>query len=110
MSTLFTSDAELERCQTLLRQFEAGTVDLCVFRTVIFKQHVWRGKTSSLNSTLLYQNVWSQLPEGTTDEMLWEAKKIVDAIIHPATGEPMFLPGRMSAFVPMNVPIAMVKK
>ncbi|KAL3926900.1 MAG: hypothetical protein SGPRY_003080 [Prymnesium sp.] len=37
-----------------------------------------------------------------TDHELWEAKRVKDAIIHPVTGEEMFLPGRMSAFVPVN--------
>ena len=39
---------------------------------------------------------------GLGDHELWEAKRIKDAIIHPATGTEMFLPGRMSAFVPAN--------
>ena len=42
---------------------------------------------------------------GATDAELWEAKRIHDAIIHPVTGEKMFLPGRMSAFVPLNTPV-----
>ena len=32
-------------------------------------------------------------PAGVSDEELWDAKKTVSAIIHPATGEEMFLPG-----------------
>eukprot|EP01119_Soliformovum_irregulare_P019762 TRINITY_DN6326_c0_g1_i1.p1 TRINITY_DN6326_c0_g1~~TRINITY_DN6326_c0_g1_i1.p1 ORF type:complete len:331 (+),score=70.01 TRINITY_DN6326_c0_g1_i1:130-993(+) len=36
-------------------------------------------------------------------ESLWESKRIVDATIHPMTGEKIPLPFRMSAFVPMNV-------
>ena len=37
-----------------------------------------------------------------TDAELWEAKRVVDAVVHPVTGEEMFLAGRMSAFVPAN--------
>eukprot|EP00442_Polarella_glacialis_P037054 CAMPEP_0115092134 /NCGR_PEP_ID=MMETSP0227-20121206/26555_1 /TAXON_ID=89957 /ORGANISM="Polarella glacialis, Strain CCMP 1383" /LENGTH=386 /DNA_ID=CAMNT_0002483835 /DNA_START=9 /DNA_END=1169 /DNA_ORIENTATION=+ len=44
-------------------------------------------------------------PPGVTDEQLWNARRIVEAIIHPVTGEPIPAVGRMSAFVPMNVPL-----
>ena len=39
---------------------------------------------------------------GVSDAELWDAKRVKDAVIHPTTGEEMFLPGRMSAFVPVN--------
>ncbi|KAG0738420.1 hypothetical protein G6F57_001000 [Rhizopus arrhizus] len=39
----------------------------------------------------------------TDPEKLWKAKKIVDSTIHPDTGEPVFLPFRMSSFVPTNM-------
>jgi len=42
---------------------------------------------------------------GVTEEQLWEAKNIIDINVHPVTGEILFAPGRMSAFVPMNVPL-----
>ena len=45
-----------------------------------------------------------RLPDGVDDEAMWEAQRTVNAIIHGPTGEKMFLPGRMSMFVPMNVP------
>ena len=45
-------------------------------------------------------------PDGVSDEDMWEAQKTVNAIIHGPTGEKMFLFGRMSMFVPMNVPVA----
>jgi len=34
---------------------------------------------------------------------LWHAKKVVDSTLHPDTGEPIFLPFRMSCFVPVNM-------
>jgi len=34
---------------------------------------------------------------------LWQAKKIVDSTLHPDTGEPVFLPFRMSCFVISNL-------
>ncbi|KAG1157099.1 hypothetical protein G6F37_007010 [Rhizopus arrhizus] len=39
----------------------------------------------------------------TDPKKLWRAKKIVDSTIHPDTGEPVFLPFRMSSFVPTNM-------
>ncbi|KAK4448619.1 Tricarboxylate/iron carrier [Podospora aff. communis PSN243] len=44
--------------------------------------------------------------QGETKEMtpqLWKAKKIVDSTLHPDTGEPVFLPFRMSCFVLSNL-------
>ncbi|KAF2078663.1 hypothetical protein CYY_000034 [Polysphondylium violaceum] len=41
-------------------------------------------------------------PKTHSDE-LWTAKKNVDAIVHPDTGKSIFLPFRMSAFLPINV-------
>lgn len=46
-----------------------------------------------------------QLPNGSSDEDMWDARKTVEAVIHPVTKEHMFAAGRMSAFLPMNVPI-----
>jgi len=44
-------------------------------------------------------------PEGVSDAEMWEHRKNVDVSIHPVTGDVLFAPGRMSAFVPMNVPL-----
>lgn len=34
---------------------------------------------------------------------LWTAKKVVDSTLHPDTGEPVFLPFRMSCYVLSNL-------
>ncbi|XP_030842111.1 sideroflexin-5 [Strongylocentrotus purpuratus] len=45
------------------------------------------------------------LPDGVTNKQLWEAQKIKQAIVHPDTGEKVFMPFRMSGFVPFGSPI-----
>eukprot|EP00823_Brevimastigomonas_motovehiculus_P006295 TRINITY_DN517_c0_g1_i1.p1 TRINITY_DN517_c0_g1~~TRINITY_DN517_c0_g1_i1.p1 ORF type:complete len:339 (+),score=61.49 TRINITY_DN517_c0_g1_i1:57-1073(+) len=47
----------------------------------------------------------STLPPNTTVEELWQAKKITSSVLHPDTGHKIFWAQRMSAFVPMNVPL-----
>uniref|UniRef100_A0A8C5BDY0 Sideroflexin 5b n=1 Tax=Gadus morhua TaxID=8049 RepID=A0A8C5BDY0_GADMO len=37
-----------------------------------------------------------RLPPGVSDQQLWEAQKVKQAIIHPDTGEKIFMPFRMS--------------
>ncbi|CAN9515189.1 unnamed protein product [Ophioblennius macclurei] len=45
------------------------------------------------------------LPPEVSDCQLWEAQKIKQAIIHPDTGEKIFMPFRMSGYVPFGTPI-----
>ncbi|KAM9795174.1 sideroflexin-5b [Neosynchiropus ocellatus] len=45
------------------------------------------------------------LAPGVSDLQLWEAQKIKQAIIHPDTGDKIFMPFRMSGYVPFGTPI-----
>jgi tricarboxylate carrier len=56
-------------------------------------------------SSLLKQYKAGTVEPDITDRELWEAQKIVQAIIHPDTGDKMFMPFRMSGFVPFGIPI-----
>ncbi|KAI4266418.1 MAG: hypothetical protein LQ337_008807 [Flavoplaca oasis] len=51
----------------------------------------------SLVSSYKQGHVQSMTPE------LWKAKKVVDSTLHPDTGQPVFLPFRMSCFVISNL-------
>jgi len=44
-------------------------------------------------------------PAGVTDAELWDARRIFESIMHPQFNEPIPAAGRMSAFVPANVPL-----
>ncbi|XP_029368677.1 sideroflexin-5b [Echeneis naucrates] len=54
---------------------------------------------------LLDDYKYGSLPSGVSDLQLWEAQKIKQAIIHPDTGEKIFMPFRMSGYVPFGTPI-----
>ena len=41
----------------------------------------------------------------TSQEELWHARQVASSVYHPDTGEPVFLPFRLSAFVPTNLAI-----
>ncbi|KAG0020395.1 hypothetical protein BGZ82_011626 [Podila clonocystis] len=47
-----------------------------------------------------------KLPASTDPAKLWRAKEICDSTLHPDTGKPIFLPFRMSCFVPTNMLVA----
>jgi hypothetical protein len=57
------------------------------------------GLEQAKNLLIAYKQ--GQIPSMTPE--LWRAKKIVDSTLHPDTGEPVFLPFRMSCFVLSNL-------
>eukprot|EP00392_Amoebophrya_sp_AT5.2_P001456 g1458.t1 len=61
-----------------------------------------------LRDSLSLLSTWSAKKTYNDEEnnAFWEAKKIVKSMVHPVTQEVMFMPGRMSAFVPVNTPTA----
>lgn len=52
-----------------------------------------------------YKKNGKKAPAGVTEEELWNAKTTIDINVHPVTGETLWVGGRMSAFVPCNVPV-----
>ncbi|KAL4805179.1 Tricarboxylate/iron carrier [Aspergillus unguis] len=46
---------------------------------------------------------YKQNEVSSMNEELWRAKKVVDSTLHPDTGEPVFLPFRMSCYVLSNL-------
>jgi sideroflexin-5 len=46
-----------------------------------------------------------KLNANVTDQQLWDAQKIKQSTLHPDTGEKIFMPFRMSGYVPFNSPI-----
>ncbi|KAI1728005.1 tricarboxylate carrier domain-containing protein [Ditylenchus destructor] len=59
---------------------------------------------SKVNESLELLNKYSlgQRPENATDENLWKAQKIRQAMFHPDTGQKIFPAFRMSGFVPFG--------
>lgn len=43
--------------------------------------------------------------EGVSDDELWEARRVVESVVHPNSGEPITTPFRFSAFAPVNIAI-----
>jgi len=52
---------------------------------------------------LVVQYRSGQVPAGVSENDVWQAKHLYDSAFHPDTGEKMFILGRMSAQVPMNM-------
>ncbi|KFO21088.1 Sideroflexin-5 [Fukomys damarensis] len=50
------------------------------------------------------------LRPGVTNEQLWSAQKIKQAILHPDTNEKIFMPFRMSGYIPFGTPIVSTKR
>ncbi|KYQ94203.1 sideroflexin [Tieghemostelium lacteum] len=76
------------------------------FRDVTDPSTLFCSKAQLEQSQKLLEDFKKGLVDPTVSNLqLWNAKKNVDAIIHPDTGKSIFLPFRMSAFLPINVVI-----
>jgi hypothetical protein len=100
--TLLTSDAELKKSVALIsahkdKLLPSGTT----------AEELWRAKKVRPQShyTLhTYIHTYIQIPYTHTHTHIHI--QIQDAIIHPDTKEPTFVFGRWSAFMPVNIPMA----
>ncbi|XP_069779512.1 sideroflexin-5-like isoform X3 [Narcine bancroftii] len=45
------------------------------------------------------------IPSGVSNQQLWEAQKIKQAVLHPDTNEKILMPFRMSGYIPFGTPI-----
>ena len=63
--------------------------------------------SSELDSAVALLDAYKagEVPAGTTDAELWDARRVKEAILHPDTGQPIPIAFRMSSFVWANVPI-----
>eukprot|EP00164_Ancoracysta_twista_P004654 GFYU01006287.1.p1 GENE.GFYU01006287.1~~GFYU01006287.1.p1 ORF type:complete len:330 (+),score=76.00 GFYU01006287.1:82-1071(+) len=78
----------------------AQLMDTTDFRTLL------TSSTQLENAKLLLKQFETNtVPEGVTDEQLWQARKVKEAIVHPDTNEEIFAPFRFSAFAVVNVPV-----
>ncbi|EDO48679.1 predicted protein [Nematostella vectensis] len=76
------------------------------FFTVTDPRNILRSaKELEESKQLLIKYRRGEEPKGTSDEQVWWAKKTYESAYHPDTGETMFILGRMSAQVPMNMTI-----
>lgn len=77
---------------------------MCQFLDVIDPRMLLVTKAQLERSVAIIDQVRNQPKhhQRVADAELWEAKKVQDAVLHPDTGRPIFLPLRMSAFVPVG--------
>ncbi|XP_055327281.1 sideroflexin-5-like [Paramacrobiotus metropolitanus] len=79
---------------------------VCHFFNIIDPRTLLTSDTKLQQCRQLLENYKNgTLPPGITDQDLWEAQKVVQAIIHPDTGEKIPMPFRMSGYVPFGSPI-----
>lgn len=88
---------ELDDAKELLLQYR--------YKETVLFYFVLTFNLSLFNQNLSFAHRQKKEPSGTTDAQVWKSKKVYESAFHPDTGEKMFIIGRMSAQVPMNMSI-----
>ncbi|KAL8594100.1 Sideroflexin-5 [Nucella lapillus] len=102
------ADAEYPPFQLGKSRFDQGTFSgrLRHFVDVIDPRTLFTTKAQLDASIRLLEDYRAgALPSGITNGQLWQAQKVKQAIIHPDTGDKIFMPFRMSGFVPFGTPM-----
>merc|ERR1712137_42628 len=74
------------------------------FYSITDVRSLFISKVTLQNSqSLLGQYKNGSLPPGVTSEQLWNARRVVESVVHPVTGEPIPSIFRFGAYAPMNV-------
>jgi hypothetical protein len=106
--TLLVSDDELSRALTMIQDYRSGRRDFP-------EEDLWRAKKSALSTApppaffVLSLSLSAHSSPGNTRSPPFvcchAVPPVKDAIVHGDTGEKIFAPFRLSAFVPMNIVI-----
>nr|KAF6308432.1 sideroflexin 5 [Myotis myotis] len=95
--TLFVTERRLREAVQLLEDYKHGTLRPGVTNEQV---EIWYARSPNKDCSYHLNN--EAIDES---DNLWSAQKIKQAILHPDTNEKIFMPFRMSGYIPFGTPI-----